>query len=129
MANAIKFISVQRGHDVTDYTLTTFGGAGGQHACLTADALGMTRVFVHPLAGVLSAYGMGLADQTVMRQAALEVPLAGASAAIAARLDTLAAGAAEELERQGVAAARIVVHRRAHLRYEGTDSALVVPFG
>ena len=63
MANAIKQISVQRGHDVTDYTLCCFGGAGGQHACLVADALGMTRVFIHPLAGVLSAYGMGLADQ------------------------------------------------------------------
>ena len=63
MANAIKKISVQRGHDVTEYTLCTFGGAGGQHACLVADALGMTRVFAHPLAGVLSAYGMGLADQ------------------------------------------------------------------
>ena len=64
MANAIKKISVQRGHDVTDYTLRCFGGAGGQHACLVADALGMTRVFIHPLAGVLSAYGMGLADIT-----------------------------------------------------------------
>jgi 5-oxoprolinase (ATP-hydrolysing) len=64
MANAIKKISVARGYDVTRYTLQCFGGAGGQHACLVADALGMTRVLVHPLAGVLSAYGMGLADQT-----------------------------------------------------------------
>ncbi|EJL89506.1 N-methylhydantoinase A/acetone carboxylase, beta subunit, partial [Herbaspirillum sp. CF444] len=79
MANAIKFISVQRGHDVTDYTLTTFGGAGGQHACLVADALGMTRVFAHPFAGVLSAYGMGLADQTAMREQAMELPLTGYS--------------------------------------------------
>ncbi len=129
MANAIKKISVARGHDVTGYTLQCFGGAGGQHACAVADALGMTRVFVHPLAGVLSAYGMGLADQTAMRQAAIEMPLADAGPAMAARLDTLAADAAAELERQGVAATRIAMHRRVHVRYEGTDSALVVPFG
>ncbi len=72
MANAIKKISVARGYDVTRYTLQCFGGAGGQHACLVADALGMTRVLVHPLAGVLSAYGMGLADQTVIREQAVE---------------------------------------------------------
>ena len=76
MANAIKKISVARGYDVTRYTLQCFGGAGGQHACLVADALGMTRVFVHPLAGVLSAYGMGLADQNVIREQAVELPLA-----------------------------------------------------
>ena len=87
MANAIKKISVQRGHDVTDYTLPCFGGAGGQHACLVADALGMTRVFVHPLAGVLSAYGMGLADQSAMREAAVEAPLTAAAAADARRRD------------------------------------------
>ena len=75
MANAIKQISVQRGHDVTEYTLCCFGGAGGQHACLVADALGMTQVFIHPLAGVLSAYGMGLADHTAMREQAVEVKL------------------------------------------------------
>ncbi|MEP6739401.1 MAG: hydantoinase B/oxoprolinase family protein [Caldimonas sp.] len=126
MAGAIKKISVARGYDVTRYTLQCFGGAGGQHACRVADALGMERVFVHPLAGVLSAYGMGLADQTVMRQATIELPLAGAMAAIATRLDALAADAATELERQGVAAGRVEVHRRVHLRYEGTDSALVV---
>ncbi len=72
MANAIKRISVARGYDVTQYTLQCFGGAGGQHACGVADALGMTRVFVHPLAGVLSAYGMGLADQIAMRESAVE---------------------------------------------------------
>ena len=74
MANAIKQISVQRGHDVTEYALTSFGGAGGQHACLVADALGMKTVFIHPLAGVLSAYGMGLADQSAMRERAVEAP-------------------------------------------------------
>ena len=72
MAEAIKRISIQRGHDVTQYTLSVFGGAGGQHACRVADALGMTRIFVHPLAGVLSAYGMGLADQTAMREQSIE---------------------------------------------------------
>ena len=93
MANAIKKISVARGYDVTRYTLQCFGGAGGQHACLVADALGMTRVFVHPLAGVLSAYGMGLADQNVIREQAVEVPLAPSSLPqILATLDALAAG-------------------------------------
>ena len=92
MANAIKKISVARGYDVTRYTLQCFGGAGGQHACLVADALGMTRIFVHPLAGVLSAYGMGLADQTVIREQAVEVKLAAeAISGITAQLDALAA--------------------------------------
>ena len=126
MANAIKKISVARGYDVTGYTLQCFGGAGGQHACRVADALGMTRVFIHPLAGVLSAYGMGLADRTVMRQAAIERPLDEAMQAIDAALDALALEAARELAQQGVEASRIAVHRRVHLRYEGTDSALVV---
>jgi 5-oxoprolinase (ATP-hydrolysing) len=90
MANAIKQISVQRGHDVTEYTLTSFGGAGGQHACLVADALGMKTVFVHSLAGVLSAYGMGLADQTAMREAAVESRLGPDSQPdLAARLHAL----------------------------------------
>ncbi|HZW72572.1 MAG TPA: hydantoinase/oxoprolinase family protein, partial [Caldimonas sp.] len=130
MANAIKKISVARGYDVTRYTLQCFGGAGGQHACLVADALGMERVFIHPLAGVLSAYGMGLADQAVLRQEAIELPLAerDAHGAAAAKLDALAAAAAGELEQQGVARERITVRRRAHLRYEGTDTALVVAF-
>jgi len=129
MANAIKKISVARGYDVTRYTLQCFGGAGGQHACRVADALGMGRVFAHPLAGVLSAYGMGLADQTVMRESAIEAPLASAGAAVAGTLARLAADAQTELERQGAMASRIVVYRRVHLRYQGTDSALVVPFG
>ncbi|MGY8526900.1 hydantoinase B/oxoprolinase family protein [Paracidovorax citrulli] len=130
MANAIKQISVQRGHDVTGYTLTTFGGAGGQHACLVADALGMQTVFVHPLAGVLSAYGMGLADRTAMRELTIEARLDDAAVAtLASTLDTLAQQAREELLEQGEEAGRIEVLRRVHLRYEGTDSALVVPFG
>src|SRR2546430_16870278 len=75
MAHAIKHISVERGYDVTEYTLCCFGGAGGQHACAVADALGMTRVFIHPLAGVLSAYGMGLADVPALRQKTVEAKL------------------------------------------------------
>jgi 5-oxoprolinase (ATP-hydrolysing) len=130
MANAIKQISVQRGHDVTDYTLTSFGGAGGQHACLVADALGMKTVFIHSLAGVLSAYGMGLADQSAMRERAVERRLDDiGAAALEAELDALAAAARAELAAQGVDGTRIEVLRRVHLRYEGTDSALVVDFG
>jgi len=129
MANAIKKISVARGYDVTRYTLQCFGGAGGQHACRVADALGMNRVFAHPLAGVLSAYGMGLADQSVMREAAIEQPLSGSLAAVINRLDAMAAEVEGELARQGVSGGQVTLHRRAHVRYEGTDSALVVPFG
>ena len=129
MANAIKKISVARGHDVTRYTLQCFGGAAGQHACRVADALGMRSVFVHPLAGVLSAYGMGLADQSVMREAAIELPLAQSLPAVLAKIDALAHEAGAELARQGVEPARITLQRRVHLRYAGTDSALVVPLG
>jgi 5-oxoprolinase (ATP-hydrolysing) len=130
MANAIKRISVARGYDVTQYTLQCFGGAGGQHACGVADALGMTRIFVHPLAGVLSAYGMGLADQIAMREASIEMVLDTAGLAAAeARLDQLGAAARDEVASQGVAAAAISVRRNVHLRYAGTDTALVLPFG
>jgi 5-oxoprolinase (ATP-hydrolysing) len=129
MANAIKKISVARGYDVTRYTLQCFGGAGGQHACRVADALGMDRVFAHPLAGVLSAYGMGLADQSVMREAAIERPLADALPIVGERLAALAAEAEAELQRQGVSGGRVHTQRRVHVRYEGTDSALIVPFG
>ena len=130
MANAIKKISVARGYDVTRYTLQCFGGAGGQHACAVADALGMTRVLVHPLAGVLSAYGMGLADQGVMREQAVELPLAPASmAALSERLDALARAAQDALQRQQAGRGTVRVQRRVHVRYEGSDSALVVPYG
>ena len=129
MANAIKKISVARGYDVTRYTLQCFGGAGGQHACLVADALGMTRVFVHPLAGVLSAYGMGLADQNVIREQAVEAKLtAEALPAIADALDKLAAIAKEQLQRQQVNSGAITTHPRVHVRYDGSDAALMVPF-
>jgi 5-oxoprolinase (ATP-hydrolysing) len=130
MANAIKKISVQRGYDVTRYALATFGGAGGQHACAVADALGIETVLIHPLAGVLSAYGMGLADLTAMREQAVEAPLAGALlpelGKVAAALE---AGALAELAADGAGPARAASTRRAHLRYEGTDTALPVPLG
>ncbi len=130
MANAIKRISVARGYDVTQYTLQCFGGAGGQHACAVADALGMGRIFVHPLAGVLSAYGMGLADQIAMREASVELALddAGLTAATA-RLTALGEAARSELLGQGVAAAAVELRRSVHLRYQGTDTALVLPLG
>ncbi|MBL8345643.1 MAG: hydantoinase B/oxoprolinase family protein [Rubrivivax sp.] len=128
MANAIKRISVARGYDVTQYTLQCFGGAGGQHACLVADALAMSRVFVHPLAGVLSAYGMGLADQIAMREASVEQPLDDAGLAQAGvRLQALGNAARDELVDQGVAAAAVQLRPKVHVRYQGTDTALVVP--
>jgi len=130
MAEAIKKISVQRGHDVTEYTLCCFGGAAGQHACQVADALGMRRVFIHPLAGVLSAYGMGLADTVAMREQALEAKLEPGNLSILDRaLERLSQLAREELVSQGVAPERVCLVRRVHLRYDGTDSALIVEFG
>ena len=130
MANAIKKISVARGYDVTRYTLQCFGGAGGQHACLVADALGMTKVFVHPMAGVLSAYGMGLADQNVIREQAIELKLtASALPEIAEVLNRLADTAEDELQRQQVNAGNITTHHRVHVRYDGSDAALIVAFG
>jgi 5-oxoprolinase (ATP-hydrolysing) len=129
MANAIKKISVARGYDVTRYTLQCFGGAGGQHACLVADALGMTRVLVHPLAGVLSAYGMGLADQNVIKEQAVERVLeAAALPTVAQALSALADAAVAELQRQQLSTGTVAVKRRVHVRYEGSDSALVVPW-
>jgi len=130
MANAIKTISIQRGYDVTEYALVCFGGAGGQHACLVADALGMETVFLHPFAGVLSAYGMGLADVTAMGERTVEAPLTDDGVARAsAVLDDLAAEARADLDRQGLdgAAARVV--RRALLRVQGSDSTLEVEAG
>ena len=130
MARAVKRISTQRGHDIRGHTLCCFGGAAGQHACLVADALGVQRVLVHPLAGVLSAYGMGLADVRALRERTVELPLDEAVAAAAeAALDELASAAANELAAQGFAAGDVVVRRRAHVKYEGTDVALDVPWG
>ncbi len=128
MANAIKKISVQRGYDVTRYMLNCFGGAGGQHACLVADALGMTKVLIHPFSSLLSAYGMGLADIRATRQQAIEEPFG--TKALAAVNETgrrLADEAGKEVIGQGVPADVVTVHVRAHIRYAGTDTALVVP--
>jgi 5-oxoprolinase (ATP-hydrolysing) len=125
MANAVKRISVARGYDVTRYTLQCFGGAAGQHACLVADALGMQHVFCHPLAGVLSAYGMGLAEQNVMREAALERVLSDDAVAEAHQAAArLAREGRAELELQGVAAERVRMVARVLVRYQGTDTAL-----
>ncbi len=130
MANAIKKISVQRGYDVTGYTLNCFGGAGGQHACLVADALGMTKVLVHPFAGVLSAYGMGLADIRALREKAVEAVLDDAvMPSLAATLDDLATEVEAELQEQDIPNQRIEVLRRTHLRYEGSDTPHAIDFG
>jgi 5-oxoprolinase (ATP-hydrolysing) len=130
MTNAIKKISVQRGYDVTEYALATFGGAGGQHACAVADALGMTTILIHPYAGVLSAYGIGLADITAMRESAVEAPLSEHLwPELQATLDRLDAQARVELTAQGVPAGRICSVHRVHLRYDATDTALLVPAG
>jgi len=127
MANAVKRISVQKGHDVTEYVLTTFGGAGGQHACAVADSLGIRTVLVPPMAGVLSALGIGLADTTAMREQSLECLLEPEAtdriAEVAARLESAARA---ELVEEGVPEDRIRVSRRAHLKYNGTDTAVPV---
>src|SRR5262249_48731771 len=130
MANAIKKISVQRGYDVTRYALNCFGGAGGQHACLVADALGMTEVLIHPFSSLLSAYGMGLADIRATRQLAIEENL-GAKALAAIKRDggRLGKEAKAEVAGQGVASANIKVIVRAHVRYAGTDTPLIVEAG
>ncbi len=127
MAEAIKKISVQRGYDVTRYALNCFGGAGGQHACLVADALGMTTVLLHPLSGLLSAYGMGLAEVRAVRQKALDVPL-DENAPLKLRMlaSELDAVCRAEMAGQGVPEADITVHVRAHVRYAGTDTTLPV---
>ena len=130
MTNAIKKISVQRGYDVTGYTLNCFGGAGGQHACLVADALGMTTVLIHPFAGVLSAYGMGLADIRALREKAVEAALDDAlMPELTAVLDDLASQAQAELREQDIPDARIEILRRAHIRYEGSDTPHAIEFG
>jgi 5-oxoprolinase (ATP-hydrolysing) len=128
MANAILSISVQRGYDVSGYVLNTFGGAGGQHACLVADALGVGSVLIHPLSGVLSAYGMGLAELKATRsRAVLRLLDAEGLAAAEALAAPLAEDATGELAGQGVARNAIRISVLAHLRYLGTDSALPIP--
>ncbi len=130
MANAIKKISVERGYDVTDYCLTVFGGAGAQHACAIADRLGMSRCLIHPMASLLSAYGMGLADIPATRSQAMEVPFgAEGRLSAAALLERLGVEVLGEVEGQGIAEARITTTMTAHLKVAGTDTALPIAFG
>jgi 5-oxoprolinase (ATP-hydrolysing) len=130
MANAIKKISVQRGYDVTRYALNCYGGAGGQHACLVGDALGMTTVLIHPFSSLLSAYGMGLADIRATRQHAIELPLDAKGVAAMNKLAAkLGKDAAKEVEGQGVPRGRIKLLVRAHIRYAGTDTPLEIAAG
>ncbi|MGB7079629.1 MAG: hydantoinase/oxoprolinase family protein, partial [Xanthobacteraceae bacterium] len=130
MANAIKKISVQRGYDVTRYALNCFGGAGGQHACLVADALGMESVLIHPLSSLLSAYGMGLADIRSVRQQAIEETFGvKARAMLKSVARRLARETRDEVAGQGVPAGKIAAHVRAHIRYAGTDTPLIVEAG
>jgi 5-oxoprolinase (ATP-hydrolysing) len=130
MANAVKKISVQRGYDITQYTLNCFGGAGGQHACLVADALGIKRVLLHPLAGVLSAYGMGLADISAMREQTIEGLLEDS---IINRLHKIFASlteeALQELTEQGLETNSSDSIKKVHVKYLGTDTALTIDFG
>jgi 5-oxoprolinase (ATP-hydrolysing) len=128
MAEAIKTISVARGHDVTRYALNCFGGAGGQHACDVADALSVSTVLIHPFSSLLSAYGMGLADIAAQRAQGVEEPLRlSALLRVRAIADQLAEAATAEVEKQGVAREAIKVHRRAQLRYAGSDTTIEVP--
>ncbi len=130
MTLAIKQVSIQKGHDPARFALQCFGGAGGQHACLVADELGMGTVFLHPYAGVLSAYGMGLADQGALREQAVELPLGPAAAPELERVaGRLAAEATAALVAQGAERESIRVRQQIHLRYEGTEAALPVELG
>lgn len=133
MASAIKKISTQRGYDVSEYTLCCFGGAGGQYACLIADALGMKQIFIHPYAGVLSAYGMGLADIRVLREQAVEATLTDTvMPELEQMIEQLAQSGRQELAQQRFetnSSKQIQVLPKVHLKYEGTDSPLVVDFG
>lgn len=130
MADAIKKISIQRGYDVTEYTLSCFGGAGGQHACLVADMLGMKRIFLHPFAGVLSAYGMGLAATTAMREKSIEKQFTtDILSDLQTGFDTLTQETSTEMEGQGFARDQLQNQLQLHIRYEGTDKAQIVPFG
>ncbi|MEU2236352.1 hydantoinase B/oxoprolinase family protein [Streptomyces vietnamensis] len=128
MANAVKKISVERGHDVTRYALTSFGGAGGQHACAVADALGIDTVLVPPMAGVLSAYGIGLADATAMRERSVEAELDadGTHDRVTALCAELADRTRGELRADGLPDEAITTHARVLLRYAGTDASLPV---
>ncbi len=127
MASAIKQISLQRGYDVSQYALCCFGGAGGQHACLIATALGMKQILIHPYAGVLSAYGIGLAELRVLKEGSVEAPLT-AELDLSPRFSELIADAEAELAQQSVQPTGVETQQRVHLKYDGTNSALLVNF-
>jgi len=130
MVNAINKISLQRGYDVTSYTLCCFGGAGGQHACQVADALGIETILLHPYAGVLSAYGMGLAALRLIKQQAVEAPLTeNLVAKLKSDLAKLQQQGSSEMQKQGVAASEITAVFKIHIKYEGTDTPLLITFG
>ena len=130
MAHAVQKISVARGYDVTAYTLQCFGGAGGQHACAVADALGMSKILIHPMAGVLSAYGMGLAAQSLIKELALEKTLQDSLwPELRNTLSELAVQAQTALQNQIIGGGELHTRERVHIRYAGTDSALMVPMG
>ncbi len=126
MANAIRKISVARGHDVTAYALACFGGAGGQHACRVADQLGMETVLVHPLAGMLSAFGIGLAPVKAIREVSLVRPLGDGFAGSIAELE---ADARSALADQDIPSDAITIVASARLRFEGSDSMLTISCG
>jgi 5-oxoprolinase (ATP-hydrolysing) len=129
MSEAIKQVSIQKGYDISNYTLCCFGGAGGQHACLIAEALGMSQIFIHSFAGVLSAYGMGLADVRVMRERTVESKLNTASLApLAAAFTELESEGKRELFGQKLPDLAISLQRKVHIRYEGTDSSIPVDY-
>ncbi len=128
MANAIKKISVERGYDVTGYALNCFGSAGGQHACLIADTLGIETILIHPLSGLLSAYGMGLAPVRASRERSIEAPLdPDTMRDIESLAYDMGSAATEELLDEGVEHDAIAITTHLHLRYAGTDTALPVP--
>ncbi|MGY6630802.1 MAG: hydantoinase B/oxoprolinase family protein [Wenzhouxiangella sp.] len=129
MAAAIRQITVQKGHDAARYALSCFGGAGGQHACRVADALGIRTVLIHPLSGLLSAYGMGLAQITELREFGLERPLPEAIEALDRGLAEIGKQAMAAVQAQGVSPERIELHRQARLKYAGTDTALTIEAG
>ena len=129
MANAIKKISLQKGYDVSTYTLCCFGGAGGQHACLIADVLGIKQIFLHPYAGVLSAYGIGLADLRIIREKSVEAQLQPEILiSLSSAFEKLATMAQAELAQQQEDSQDTVILQKVHLKYIGTDSSLIVDF-
>ncbi len=129
MANAIRSVSVARGHDTANFALNCFGGAGGQHSCLVADALGIETVLVHPLSGVLSAYGMGLADRREVREMSVGTQLDALGPQFGSSVTALSDTTRTVLAAQGIAPDAIRMEGQAHIRTLAGDSAIEVPLG